>query len=364
MAKTIKGKTDLWTTAPEVASLLLNPEDGYGVSLQSHKKKDFVCQYCGTVIKDIAVRSVLRYGLQCPVCSDGLSYGEKFIANLLNQLNVDYVHDKTTSWSNSKRYDFIITDSKIIIEVHGKQHYEKGFNYDNARTLSEERKNDSYKKELALLNGIEHYVELDAKESSLDYLKQSVLKSEMSLLFDLSAIDWQSIADNCIKSKVQEVCDLWNSGIKSTFKIAEKLKMHVSTVSDYLKQCASAGLCDYTVDKHKKIICVDTGKVYDSLEAVGNDGFNMSQVSACCHGKANTSGGYNWCFYNEYDPTSYVMKAPNITNKPKKVLCIETSKVYQPLSCVKDDGFSIVCVSNVCRGVQEKHKGYHFKFID
>ena len=32
MARVVKGKTDLWTTAPHIANLLLYPENGYNLS--------------------------------------------------------------------------------------------------------------------------------------------------------------------------------------------------------------------------------------------------------------------------------------------------------------------------------------------
>ena len=43
-----KGINDLWTTCPEVAQLLLNPEDGYKLTKSSGKHVDFKCPNCGT----------------------------------------------------------------------------------------------------------------------------------------------------------------------------------------------------------------------------------------------------------------------------------------------------------------------------
>ena len=88
----------------------------------------------------------------------------------------------------------------------------------------------------------------------------------------------------------------------------------------------------------------------------------MSQVSECCHNKANTAGGYNWCFYDEYDKNTYIMKPVN-KNTVKKVLCIETGKIYSKMTLTKEDGFNPSCVSMVCNGKLQSHRGYHFKFI-
>ena len=43
----VVGYNDLWTTHPEVAKLLDNPEDGYKYSFGSGKKCIFICPECG-----------------------------------------------------------------------------------------------------------------------------------------------------------------------------------------------------------------------------------------------------------------------------------------------------------------------------
>lgn len=363
MAKVVKGKTDLWTTSPQIAQLLLNPEDGYKLSLESHKKADFLCPNCNTIINKV-VRSINRHGFKCPCCSDGISYPEKFVSNLFNQLGVRFLQDTSLPWSDGKRYDFYVKDMSLIIEAHGMQHYSEEAMFSKANGRSE-KDNDEYKMEIALNNGIKHYVVLDCRYSDFDYIKRSVLDSELNTLYDLSFVDWNILKIDCFKSKVIEACDLYNSGIKNTSKIAEALKLDRTTVIEYLLRSASAGMCDYTTDRRKKIICVDTGKVYDSLKSVKDDGFNTSQVSECCNGNggAKTAGGYNWCFYDEYNPDTYVMKKPSNDNTPKRVLCIETGKVYERLSYVTEDGYASSAVSQVCNGKLKMHKGLHFKFI-
>lgn len=362
MGRVVKGKNDLWTTHPEIAKLLLNKDDGYTLSKESHKKADFKCPNCGIVIRNKIVRSVGQYGMKCPNCSDGISYPEKFVSCLLDFLKVSYVRDTAVPWSGDKRYDFYIEDMSLIIETHGAQHYslEKAFNKDNAR---DEIDNDAYKKKLALDNGIKNYVELDCRNSDFNYIKNSILNSKLTSMFDFDNVDWNQVGQNSLKSKVLEVCNVYNSGIKSTIKIANMLNLHITTVRDYLGRCADVGLCDYSPDRHKQIICVDTGEIYPSLQAVGDAGFNMSQVSECCHGTAKTCGGYNWCFYDEYNPDTYVMKKPKIDNAPKRVLCVETGDIYESLTLVAEDGFSPSAVSRVCRGELQHHKKFHFEYI-
>lgn len=363
MARVVKGKTDLWTTSPQIAKLLLNHDDGYNLSLDSHKKADFACPYCNTVINRI-VRSIYRYGFSCPCCSDGISYPEKFISNLLKQLNVNFKHEISFGWSNGKRYDFYIENKSLIIEAHGMQHYRDGDSFYKGNNRSQNL-NDEYKEIAAINNGIIHYIQLDCRYSDFDYIKYSVINSKLSDIYDLSLINWDQLKTRCLKSKVIEVCELYNSGVKSTEEISNLLDLHITTVVDYLQRCANAGLCDYLSGGHKRVICVDTGKIYDGLEFVKDDGFNVSQVSECCNNakRAKTAGGYNWCFYDDYDPNTYVMKTSKYNNNPKKVLCVELNKIYDKLLLVKEDGFLPSAVSKVCNGKSSTHKKYHFEFV-
>lgn len=341
--------------------MLVNPEDGYNLSAHSHKKSDFICPCCNTINYNRVVRNVVNRGFNCCCCSDGISYPERFVYHLLKQLNVSFLRDTTLDWSGMKRYDFYIEDESLIIETHGIQHYLEQAQFNN-KDIESEIENDRIKKEMAITNGISNYIELDCRYSEFNYIKESILNSDLVFIYDLSSINWDAIEIDSMKSNVIKACELYNSGIKSTQQIAKLLNLDISTVIDYLKRCANVGLCDYTTDKHKKVICVDTGKIYDSLQDVKLDGYNISQVSACCNDKANTSGGCNWCFYDKYDKDTYVMK-PVPKNTPKRVMCIETGKIYNRLSSVIDDGFYTFFVEDVCRGERDDYLGYHFKFV-
>lgn len=52
--------------------------------------------------------------------------------------------------------------------------------------------------------------------------------------------------------------------------------------------------------KAKKVICVETGKVYCSLsEAAQAVGTCKQNICLCCNGKAKTAFGYHWAYYEE-----------------------------------------------------------------
>ena len=48
----------------------------------------------------------------------------------------------------------------------------------------------------------------------------------------------------------------------------------------------------------KRIMCVDTGVVYDGIvKAVESTGISYSAISHCCRGCQKTAGGYRWKYY-------------------------------------------------------------------
>ena len=74
---------------PELIPLFKNREDAHnGVS--SSKKIEFVCPCCNKIyVRSIC--DIVRSGsVPCVTCSDGFSYPEKFMANVLSQLNIDF----------------------------------------------------------------------------------------------------------------------------------------------------------------------------------------------------------------------------------------------------------------------------------
>lgn len=47
----------------------------------------------------------------------------------------------------------------------------------------------------------------------------------------------------------------------------------------------------------KKVLCVDTGVIYESMhEATRKTGVDYRNISACCHGRIKSCGGYVWRF--------------------------------------------------------------------
>ena len=297
--KVFVGETDVWTERPDIAKMLLHPEDGYKYFATGFQRADFVCPNCGTIVNK-SISNVSHWGLVCPNCSDGRSFAEKLVAELLNQLKIKYSFNRTIKWSGDRRYDFYCEEESMIIETHGMQHYKRMFKFDGCRTVDEEQKNDVYKKELALTNGIKYYIELDCRYSKGEFIKRSIINSDLSKIYDLSQIDWVKCFAATNISGVYLCAEYWNNGVRSSKEIAKLTNLTIRTVVKYLNRAALVGICDYkgsdakNADRCKPVMCIETGKTYDKTIAVKEDGYNNVRVGMCCRGLIETANGLHW----------------------------------------------------------------------
>ena len=81
----------MWTTNPELAKLLADPQDGYKYMEHSGKYVDWKCPSCGNIIKHKQINMVSRQKLSCPKCSDKFPYTEKFMYSFLQELNINFI---------------------------------------------------------------------------------------------------------------------------------------------------------------------------------------------------------------------------------------------------------------------------------
>lgn len=308
----------LWTTHPEIAKLLKNQQRGYEINAGRNKKEEFTCDKCGFDQKKIVSNVVNRGKFSCPRCSDGISYPEKILFNVLDQLSVYFETQKVFHWSNKKKYDFYIPKNNLIIETHGRQHYEGNFFEKlGGRTFIEEKENDEFKIQLARLNNIKKYIILDCRESNLEYIKNSILMSELKKIFDLNAIDWIKCHKYASKTTlVKTTCELWNKGIKNTLEISKIIKISRNIVIKYLKQGEKFGWCEYNPkeimkkngqkngQKNKREV-VQLAKDNNYIRTWGSIGeaekeLGITNVSGACRGVKKTAGGFIWIYKEVY----------------------------------------------------------------
>lgn len=242
--KAKQGFNDMWTTDKELANMLLDKDFGYTHTTYSQKNTDWLCPICETVIKNKSPYTVYKYGLSCPVCGKTKSYPNRFMYALLKNANVNFKSEKAFNWSDNKRYDFYLDDFNIIIEMHGKQHYDKDF-FD---TCEEIKANDKYKKSLALSNNIskENYIEIDSRYSEFTFIKENVTNSILKDYIDFSMVDWNKVAEDITLSPLKEACRLWDEGNHDIQNIADIIGYHLSSTSEFLRKGQLLGITTYT----------------------------------------------------------------------------------------------------------------------
>ena len=272
---------------------------------EKNKKQSYLsylckCLNCGYE-KIIREQSLLRQN-GCTKCGDGVSYPEKFVINIFDQLNINIIVQKRFKWAGKKRYDIYIPSNNTIIEVNGGQHYEQLY-----YSTEDEQENDKIKKQLAIKNGIENYIVIDAKQSSLKYMKQSILKSEINKICNLDKIDWKECDKNSQKSYIKEIYNEWNKeNHLDTDELAKKYHRCKDTIQNYLRLGNTLGWCKYnSTENHKNgrkkaeksyqfnkpVICITTGKEFES-QVAATKYYNIykSGVNDCCRGHIPSAG--------------------------------------------------------------------------
>lgn len=246
--KIVKGINDIATTDPWMLEYFINKEDAYIHTRTSNIKFLMKCPICGTLKYQTPWR-LLSQGLACDKCSDGISYPEKMISNILEQLGIKYkrqLNKKDFDWCENYRYDFYLPDYNMIIETHGMQHYILRKN-SKFGTLEEIQKNDIEKEKTAKINNISYYVILDCRYSTIDYIMNSISKSILNDMLDLSKIDFIKLNKYLNKSLMVEVCLAYKNQYPdvSTLTLESEFGVDRATITRYLKDGNKIGLCNY-----------------------------------------------------------------------------------------------------------------------
>lgn len=308
-------ENDLWTTHPNVATMLKDSLLGYKYHHGSTFCTDWICRNCGLEIKNKEIRIIVKKGLPCVNCSDGFSLPEKIMSAVLAQLNVNFVSQKSFTWSNNKRYDFYIPELNIIIETHGAQHSVNP--YKNGRSINEEQLNDEFKRRIAIENNINNYIEIDCRSNDFDYIKKSILNSTMSDFLNLKIVKWEEVYKKSFSSLVNEVCDIYQSTNLTQTEIAKELNISSSTVIRYLKIGKKMGIVEYIpygergifssgkLNKKKIVQLKDDEliKVWKSITEASKamELKSQSSISIACRNNNRTAKGFKWMYKEDYE---------------------------------------------------------------
>ena len=295
-------KNSIWSSPhKEYFSRYLTEHQMKSYMPHSGKLIEIVCPDCGRK-KMIKPTQLVTYGLGC-VCGDKISFANKFVLDVLTQLKLSVTPEYTPEWSMRKRYDDYIETYNLIVENHGIQHYVES-KLGN-QSLCDIQNNDLLKQAMAKENGIQHYIVLDCRYSSLEWIKNSIMSSQLPeiLNFTEADIDWAQAARFASTNLIKEAANMYNSGI-SVKDIGQAMKISLTSIRKWLHLATEMQWCNYdgraTMMKFydtlkKRVLCVELNLTFDSVvDASKFISKSKSQVADCCLRPWTTAGGYHW----------------------------------------------------------------------
>ena len=228
----VKGVNDIATTTPWIVPYVVDKEYCYTHTAKTTTKTLMKCTTCGYERMARVQQFSKREHYYCPMCDDGISYPNKYGREFLKQLPIDNLQaEYYDDWTKGKIFD-------------------NYFEHDGVPYVVEKcRANDRYKDQLCKDKGIE-LIRIDCEQSKPAYIKNSILNSRFTELFDLSKIDWDKCDCCASESAIKVVCDCYNEHPTMTqYEIADYLDIPYSRVGKYLHKGAKIGLCNYSSEK-------------------------------------------------------------------------------------------------------------------
>ena len=110
---------------------------------------------------------------------------------------------------------------------------------------------------------------------------------------------------------------------------------------------------------NKKIICIETGQIFDSINEASNWAkCSRINISNCLRGEQKTAMGYHWQYCNDKDFKKY--------HKGTRIVCYKDGKLIKIFDKLLDAAEWAGCSSaNICKclkGRSNEAKGYTWKY--
>ena len=249
----ISSINDIATTDAWMLPYFDNPELAKQYSRGSKSTPAFHCPDCGRKRKKpLMICTLYRTRSIGCVCGDGYSYPNKFMYSLLDQLlrqkkiswfDSEFIDD----WTEGRKYDFIVElvleGKKIIIEMDGGLGHGNRY-LDDTVSPAEAKEIDAWKDSQAKKHGI-HVYRIDATQSSVNFLKESIIK-EVSSVIDLSEVSWEEADKFAISNLTKRVCQYYeNNKPLSTEQLSKIFHIHKTTALSYIRRGEQYGWCSY-----------------------------------------------------------------------------------------------------------------------
>ncbi|APF25263.1 hypothetical protein [Clostridium sporogenes] len=290
----VLGINTIWDTDRWMCNLGVSEEDAKKYTSRSGQKIYPKCPYCSRVrSKAISISYIYKnHSIGCS-CGDGISYPEKFMFNVLEQLNIDFEYQFAPKWckyiinnkSKKGKYDFYfeVDEKKYIVEMDGNFHYKN--NEMNGQTSQESQYIDYKKDRLAYEHGIE-VIRIDSQESELNYIKNNILSSKLNDTLKLNELDWNKVEEFSLNNLVKEACNLKrNNPEMFSTEISQIIKLNYVTVIRYLKKGTKLNWCKYSAEEEMRRTSINNAirnkKRYSKPVEIFKDNISLGTFYSC-----------------------------------------------------------------------------------
>lgn len=391
--KIIVGVNDIPTTDPWMIPYFQGGYDEAKNFTSGSKYKFYPkCPECGKIKKNkMCIMTLKRTKSIACTCSDGISYPNKFMYKLLEQLKIDFINEYSPEWISPKRYDFYIPSKKLIIEMDGGLGHGKKIHHKSKISLEKTIDIDKEKDFIAKQHGID-VIRINADKSEFEYLTDNIYKS-LSSLIDLHNIDWKECENYALSNRIKFVCDFYeNNKPISTLEMQEKIKINKNTIVKYLKRGRKIGWTDYDPKKSnengrrkaskymkntfsKKVYVYDINgnfiKEYSSLhdvqeKSVDDFGFFLSYkvVSKVCNHIMNSYKSF--IFTYEKDDINLNC---DIRKYNRRVSCFDCNmnfiNEYESIADAnRKTNIPISTITKCCKGITKNPRNYIWIYSD
>lgn len=293
--KTVEGINDISTTHSHLIKYFANPDDAKKYTIGSNKRVLFKCPDCGCK-KEMQICTFGENGFCCDICyNKGISYPNRFAHSFFSFLDIEnYKKEYSPSWIAPKLYDnyFEYNNKKYIVEMDGGFHFKGSFN----KSLEEIQKEDKYKDIMAKQHDIT-IIRIDCRKSDPIYIKNNILNSELSYIFNLETYDW----DKCFLAieRNTSYIDIWNyinlNPYVTLDEICNTFKKSKTQICRIIKRGHDLGLCHHVCRNGSKSVnmYIDE-KLIKSFSSIlqckkylvkENIKIGEQKIKDCCDGK-------------------------------------------------------------------------------
>lgn len=380
----IVGVSDIPTTAPWMIKYFQGgEEEARKYSRCSTKRIYPVCPDCGRIKKrKLKICTIYnRQSIGC-VCADGNSYPEKYMYSVLEQSGVDFEYQVNEKWCNGYKYDFRIK-KEIILETDGGFHYEARGLTD--KTIEEIKEIDLQKDILCKKAGYQ-MIRIDCRLSRPEYIKSSILNSELQEMVDLSKVDFDECHKFAIGNFKKAICTYFDSHDESMHEVAKRFHVPRSTIYNALKSGSEIGWTNYNpqeyvkknIDKNCKSIYVfdlykkyigeyKTNKIEECLFELTREKYCISSITYAIKNKNYRCKGF--LFFDDLNEAFSILESSTFSThvRYEKInqynlsgVCIKSFNTIKEASI--ELGISESRIIRSCRQKTTTPGGYMFRY--